>query len=254
MYKKSYLLKVLLSISVLFVISCQSRDRTKLRVAVAANMSYAVKDINALFTQKFGTAVEVSIGSSGRITGQIMNGAPYDVFLSANMVFPDTLYTLGFTENKPTVYALGNLVFWSKYPVANWQSALTSVKYKKIAIGAAGTAPYGFATKQLLRAVGLYDSLMPKMVFGESVGQVNRYLFSSAVDGAFTSKSSEFGLPKGVAGFWYQTEPALYEPIKQGGVVLRNSANKKIANQYLNFMLSDTIQAVLVKFGYSPVK
>ena len=160
-------------------------------VAVAANVQYAFDDLHAEFKKETGHDLKPIYNSSGKFTAQIMNGAPFDVFLSADTEFPEKLHRDGFTTAAPRIYAYGALVLWTMkdLDLNKWQSVLSSTAVEKIAIANPKTAPYGRETIRALHYLTLDEALKSKFVFGESISQTNQYIHSRAADVGFTAKS-----------------------------------------------------------------
>jgi len=227
-----------------------------LRVAVAANVSYAIEPLIEAFHKSYPhTKVEVVLGSSGKLTAQIRHGAPYDLFLSANMRYPEALYKEGLSVTKPVVYAKGSLALLSMKPrdFSQGLALLTQPAIHKIAIANPHTAPYGVAAAEALRHQHLYDRLKPKFVYGESVGQTLTYAMHAA-DVGLVAKSALFSpklrhLKEGES--WQEVEGRFYHPILQGMVRLRRTKQKRERDAFYHFMLGERAQEVLLSYGYS---
>ena len=223
-----------------------------LKVAVAANLQGVIKVLGNDFTQKTGISVEPIVSSSGNLSAQIKNGAPYDVFLSADMSFPENLFKEGFSLQQPAVYAYGNLIICSKQNIGfeNWERLLLSNRVKKIAIANPAIAPYGKAAEESLKLKGILDDIRPKLVTGESISQVNIYITSEVVDVGFTTKS----LIKDAEGktilYWKEIDPKSYTPIKQGMIILKQTKENASAQKFYDYMLSPAAKAILKEYGY----
>src|SRR6476661_6305222 len=189
-----------------------------LTVAVAANVQYAFDDLSAAFKQDTGHDIRPVYNSSGKFVAQISNGAPFDVFLSADMAFPEKLHREGFAVNAPRVYAYGSLVLWTMRDIdlGNWQNALQGNTVGKIAVANPKVAPYGHETLRALAALQLEDALKPKLVFGESIAQTNQYIHSGSVDAGFTAKSVVLSPEMRGKGRWIDVPKGAYQPIAQG--------------------------------------
>ena len=226
-----------------------------IQVAVAANVSYAMDDLKKRFEAEHpNTKVQVTVGSSGKLTAQIMHGAPYEVFLSANMKYPEALYEKGLAATKPKVYAQGLLALMSmkSRDFTEGLKIITSEKIRKIAMANPKTAPYGIATQEVLDKSGLYAEVKPKLVFGESVGQTLSYAMR-ATDVGFVAMSSLYSpklrqLKQGKE--WIAIEPSLYSPIKQGIVLLKKGEKSSGAKAFYDFMLGEKARAILKAYGY----
>ncbi len=249
--------RILLAVVLFITISScttEGGNSNKVTVAVAANLKYAMEDISKAFEEKHGVEVHVSSGSSGTLTAQIKNDAPFDVFISANLRYPNKLNEEGLTIAEPEVYAYGKLIMWSfdDHDLSRGLGALMDSRIKKIGVANPEIAPYGIAAMDALKNSGLYESIEDKIVFGESVGQVNQYIKSGAVDVGLTSKSGLFSLKESKRGNWQEVESDYYQPIEQGIVILKQGEknNSENAQLFYNFMFSEEVKEILKSYGY----
>lgn len=233
---------------------CAAAAADTLTVAVAANVQYAFDDIQAAFTRETGHALKPVYNSSGKFAAQIMNGAPFDVLLSADMDYPEKLHKEGHAAAPPKVYAYGMLVLWTmkEIDLANWRSALASPAVAKIAVANPKTAPYGRETMKALAHTRLDEALAAKFVFGESISQTNQYIHSRAADAGFTAKSVVVSPEMQGQGKWIDLPKDSYQPIAQGIVILKHGQQKnpKLARQFHDFVLSAKSRAILERYGY----
>ncbi len=223
-----------------------------LRVAVAANLQGVVRVLGKDFQQKTGIGVEPIVGSSGNLSAQIKNGAPFDFFLSADMSFPETLYKEGFSLKEPAVYAYGRLIICSTQNIGfeNWERVLLSERIKKIAIANPAIAPYGKAAEEALKLKGVMDDIKSKIVTGESIAQVNTYITTGVVDVGFTTRA----LVKDAEGktilYWKEIDSKSYNPIKQGMIILKQTKERDNALKFYEYMLSPAAKTILKEYGY----
>lgn len=233
---------------------CTSAFADTLTVAVAASVQYAFDDILAEFRKETGHTLKPVYNSSGKFAAQIMNGAPFDVFLSADMEYPDKLHKAGHADAAPKVYAYGALVLWTMNDVdlANWRTVLASPAVAKIAVANPKTAPYGRETMKALAHLKLDEALAPKFVFGESISQTNQYIHSRSAAAGFTAKSVVVSPEMKGQGKWVELPKESYQPIAQGVVVLKHGRqnNPKLAQQFHDFILSPKSRAILERYGY----
>lgn len=226
----------------------------KLRIAVAANAQFVSGILAQEFKKQTGTDAELIVSSSGKLTTQIEQGAPFDVFLSADMKYPQELYSKQLTTAKPEIYAYGTLVMWSKKEIdlSKGLLSLNNPSVKKIAIANATLAPYGEAAEQALQRTGLLAKLQTKLVYGESIAQVNQYLLTGVADVAFTAKSVVLDPDQKSKANWKELDPKLYKPIAQGVVVLKSSKaeNLKHATQFYKFLFSAKAKKIFKEYGY----
>ena len=235
------------------LIGCTSSgaEVKSINIAVAANMQFAMDSIAVLFEKEYNIKCDVSTNSSGMLTAQIENGAPYDVFVSANMRYPNKLVRDGLAS-PPYIYAHGRLVFVysSKEEYQTIEDALDSEKIRRVAIAEKKTAPYGTAAIEYLESVGKRKKYASKIVYGESVGQVNQYLRTNAVDAVFTSYSFVTKFNKKY--HFIEVDQHHFTKIQQGVVIVDYGAknNAEESKLFVSFLKSQRCKAVLEHFGY----
>ena len=227
----------------------------EITIAVSANVSYAIealkKEFNVIHPE---TKVEVILGSSGKLTAQIKHGAPYGLFMSANMKYPEVLYSENLAVTKPVVYAQGALAFLSQKE-RNFDENMTVLRskdIKKIAIANPQTAPYGVAASEALKNAGMFEELREKFVYGESISQTVAYA-TTAADIGIIAKSSLYS-PQ-MSHFkesihWSDINETLYTPIDQGMVILKKAEGNTEVKAFYDFMLSPKAKEVLKHLGY----
>jgi molybdate transport system substrate-binding protein len=230
-----------------------------LRVAVAANAQGLMKRLQADFKKRTGIETEAIIGASGKLSTQIMNGAPYDVFLSADTKFPDQLYAAGFGLRKPAIYALGSLIICgsNNLDLKNWQNTLVGDQIKKVAIANSLTAPYGKAAEEALVFYKLNTKIKTKLIRGESISQVNTYLRTGAVSVGFTTEAFLYEDNKKGHLNWARVDSKSYNPIAQAAILLRHAkqGNLTEAVRFFNYLTSPEAIKIISTSGYhSPIK
>ena len=236
-----------------FTIGCSHKtSENKLTIATAANVQYAMQDLILAFTAKTGILCQTITGSSGNLTAQIKNGAPYDLFFSANMKYPEDLYKNGYTQEPPRVYAYGKLVLWTLKDIQLNEKTLTNQKIQKISLANPKNAPYGDAAQVYLQRINLESSLKDKLVYGESISQVNQFIFSKSVDVGFTAKSVVLAPEMKGKGTWIELNQENYPKIAQGMVVIKNtsSTKKEMTKKFKEFLLSSAAKKILAAYGY----
>lgn len=226
-----------------------------LKVAVAANLQSVIKVLQVDFTKKTGIVIEPIVGSSGNLVAQISNGAPYDVFLSADMSFPETLYKTGFGLDKPIVYAAGSLIICSSQNIdlKNWKKLITGDGIQKIALANPKIAPYGKAAEQTLQKEGLLDKIQSKVVYGESIAQVNTYITTGVVGFGFTTQALVKDPATQGKLYWQLIPSETYDPIEQGMVILKHAkeSNYLVAQKFYRYILSSAAKAIFKNYGYN---
>ena len=233
--------------------SCLAQARP-LTVAVAANVKYAFADLQQAFTKESGIEVKSVFGSSGKLTAQIRNGAPFDVFLSANMKYPQTLFHDGLATTEPEIYANGVLVLWTLNALDLGQGirVLTEPAVQRIAIANPDLAPYGREAMNALDHFRLLVDVKSKLVYGENISQVSQYIDSRSVDIGFTAKSVVLAPQVAEKGKWIELPRDSYRPIAQGVVILKHGANTnaKAARRFVEFLSSPAARKIFKKYGY----
>lgn len=243
----------LLIFFLLLLSGCNSDQQEKLLIATAANMQFAMEELCEAFAAETGIACHPVISSSGKLTAQITAGAPYSVFVSADMKYPEKLAQEGFTLAPPQIYATGQLIFWSMNLDSITPSILTSENVKHIAIANPKTAPYGKAAIDYLKTHNLYNAVEHKLVYGESIAQVNQFVTTHSVDIGITALSVVSTPGQKRQGKWQKLATNGYQPIQQGIVLLKSEANtEKKAELFYAFLFSEKAQAILQAHGYLP--
>ena len=226
----------------------------ELTVAVAANAAYAFEELGRTFEKNHGTNIIPIIGSSGKLTAQIEQGAPFDIFVSADMDYPRRLFERGFAISPPAVYAVGVPVLWTvkELDLSGGLEILRSDAVKKIALPQPDLAPYGRAAVEAMTKGGVLPSIEKRLVYGESISQVNQYVLSGAADAGFTALAVVLSPAMKEKGRWMELEPGSYEPIEQGIIILKYGAqnNREESKAFYDFMLSEAAGEILKQYGY----
>ena len=234
-------------------LGCQGPEIQKLTIAAASNTQFAIREITSRFTEKTGIKCELVIGSSGKLTAQIAEGAPFDIFLSANMKYPQYLFDQGLTTSEPKVYAYGYLVIWSADPTLDLSiNSILDPNVGKIAVANPQTAPYGAAALIFLKNRNWLESVNHKLVYGESIGQTNQFIRSRSVALGFTSLSTVKANHLSGIGQWKAVPQQEYDLIEQGMVIInREDAQNAAAEKFYAFLLTDEAAKIFKDFGYS---
>ncbi len=216
-------------------------------IAASANTAYAMPEIIKKFNQKYpDVKVNVILASSGKLTAQIIHGAEYDVFMAANMKYPEFLYKQGIAKTKPKVYAKGAIALFSvkNINLKDFKNAL--LKAKSVAIANPKTAPYGRAAVEAVKNAGIYPNVREKFVFAETVSAVIPYTLNSA-DVGIVAKSSLFSPKMNKYKNFADVPENLYKPINQG-IVIFNNKNETV--KFYNFIFSEDAKEIFKKYGY----
>lgn len=244
------LLKVILaSLAFASAIAAQS-----ITVATAANLKYTMPELSAAFTKETGIQVKAIYGASGKLTQQIMSGAPYDAFLSADVEYPAKLAQGGYTTTPSQVYAYGALVLWSNTgaDLSKGVAVVADPKVEKIAVANPKTAPYGIEAMNAMRYYKVEGAAASKLITAESISQVGNYVSTKAVDLGFIAKSIVLSPEMKNVGQWIEIDPKTYHVIDQAMVGLKNGTpeNQIAAKKFLRFMSSPAAHAILKANGY----
>lgn len=223
-------------------------------VAAAANLKYALADIAKAFTKQSGIKVNVTTGASGKLTQQIMSGAPFDAFLSADTEYPAKLAKGGFTTTPSQVYAYGTLILWSANGanLSKGVAGMANPNIKRIAIANPSTAPYGVEAMNAMRYYKVDKIAKPKLINGESINQVATYVTTQSVDVGFMAKSIVYAPEMKSVGKWVEVDPRSYNKIDQAMVGLKNgsSENQIATKKFLKFVTSPQAREMLKANGY----
>lgn len=241
---------LLVSILVMTTVPAYAADQ-KITAGVAANFIVPFGEIAALFEKETGIKVEPVFTSSGNLYTQIVSGAPYDVFLSADEERPAKLFKDGLADT-PFVYARGQIVLWSADKAfcsgfKDWREAVQSGRVKKIAVANPETAPYGAVSMVALKAAGLEETVKDKLVFPQNIGQAFQYASTRAVDTGFCALSSAVS-EEGRNGCHFTVQEA--PQVVQAACVLVRSTDRKAAERFAGFLLTPGAVDVKVKYGY----
>ena len=225
-------------------------------IAAASDLSEAMKEIAGNYEKATGCAVRVSTGSSGNFLSQIENGAPFDVFFSADIAYPKKLEAEGFAAPGSTVlYAVGKIVLWvrrdSRLDINQGLAVLRDHSVRKIAIANPQHAPYGRAAEQALRAAGLYEAVKDRLVLGENISQAAQFAESGNADAGILALSLAQSPPLKSEGHYSPVPEHLYTPIQQGAVVLRAAPNAQGARAFLDYVQTPAVAALLERYGFA---
>ena len=249
--------------SVLLSVSCHPQssknsqaDGSELLVAAASNLTEAFAEIGPRFTSQTGIRVVFSYGATADLAKQIENGAPFDVFAAADSEHVEQLEIKGLlTSGTRALYARGRLVMWwptgSKLKPERIQD-ITAKPFERIAIAKPDVAPYGRATIESLRALGIWKEIEARVIYGQNVSQTKQYAATGNVEVAFIP----LALVKPGEGSYLEVSEDLHHPIDQALGIIKDSPRQTAARQFADFLLSDEGQKILLKKGYHrpPIK
>lgn len=223
-------------------------------IAAAADLVFALDELNGRFTNAYPQAsVKVSTGASGNFFAQIRQGAPFEVFLSADISFPERLAAEGKADLSTLFpYAQGHLVLWTtrtNITVANGLDELLRTEAGKVAVANPDTAPYGRAAKAALTKAGLWDRLQPKMVIGENIAQTAQFIERGAANAGIVALSLVTSPRLSKTGTWWAVPENLHPPIVQGAILTNPGTTNTVAKAYLQFLRTPEAREVFKRFG-----
>jgi molybdate transport system substrate-binding protein len=244
-------------LALFFLLVASIATAQEITVAAAADMSAALPELVAGYTKKTGQAVKLSFGASGNLTDQIRNGAPFDLFFSADEDYPQQLIKEGLAA-KDTLYryAVGRLVLWvpndspldlSKLGI----KALLDPSVKKVSIANPATAPYGRAAAAVLRHFEIYDQVSSRLVVGENVSQAAQFVESGNAQAGLIALSHALAPAMKDKGRYWVVPLDAYPTLNQAAVVLSKSKQQDAARRFLNFIRSPEANSLLTKYGFS---
>jgi molybdate transport system substrate-binding protein len=222
------------------------------KVAAAANLRYVLEEIKKQYeAEKPGSTIDITFGSSGTLTQQILNGANFDLFLAADTDFPQKIADSGFAAGEVTTYIYGKLALWSlTLDVSAGLQTVLLPAVKKIAIANPKGAPYGESAVELLKNQGLYDIISDKIVWGDNISQAAQFAFSGNAELGFIALSLALAPEMQSKGKYYVFPEEICPPLEQAGVLIKGSEKNSEAPQFLNYIRSNKCNGLWTKYGY----
>jgi molybdate transport system substrate-binding protein len=230
-------------------------DDPRLTIAAASDLRAALDELlAALRAAQPAARMEAIYGSSGKLATQIRHGAPFDVFLSADVAFARALHEAGLTAGPPRLYAVGRLVTWSLQPALGRLPLEELVRHpgvRRLAIANPEHAPYGQRAVEALHARGVYEPARPKLVLGENVAQAAQFVEAGAAQAGIVAYSLVLAPALAGKGAWTLVPQAWHRSLEQGLVVLRRAAANPLAGDFVQHLESAAGRAVLRRFGFA---
>ena len=241
---------LLLASAMLFAVSAHAG---KITVAAAADLKFAMDEIVATF-QRSNSAdqVDVIYGSSGKFHAQIQQGAPYDLYFSADIAFPRALAKAGFAASEVKPYAVGRIVLWSATLDARQMTlaSLTDARIARVAIANPKHAPYGKRAEEALRAAGLWDKVEPKLVYGENIAHTAQFVRTGNAQVGVIALALALNPELASKGGYWLIPDHLHAPLEQGFVITKRAESNALAQQFADYMGSKAARAVMAKYGF----
>jgi molybdate transport system substrate-binding protein len=226
-------------------------------VAAASDLRFALEAIANQFTQDAADRVELVFGSSGTLTRQIIDGAPFELFLSADEAFVDTLAAAGLTRDRGVLYAIGRIVLFAPHGsplrvderLEGLRSLLAAGRVPRFAIANPEHAPYGRAAEAALRALTLWETLKPSLVFGENVSQAAQFARTGHAVGGIVAYSLVVAPPLSAQGTYALVPESLHPPLRQRMVLLRRAG--ATADRFYRYLREPAARSTLAKYGFT---
>lgn len=239
-----------------FFLSASTAHAQSLRIAAASDLQFALADLAAQYEKQSAAKLSITFGSSGNFFAQIQNDAPFDLFFSADIAYPQKLIEGGLAEaDSRYTYAFGRIVLWvpSDSPLTPAQmqwSTLLDERFQKIAIANPEHAPYGRAAVAALQKAGLYEQVKSKLVYGENISQAAQFVQSGSAQAGILAMSLTFA-PAMKSGKTWEIPRDFYPPLEQAVVLLKSSSNKPAALAFLAFLRTEPARATLARYGFA---
>ena len=225
-------------------------------VAAASDLNFAIKELIAEYEKQSGHHVKLSLGSSGNFYAQLQQGAPFDLYFSADIGYPKKLEEAGLTVRGTLYrYALGRVVLWapktSPLDVAKGLGVLRDPGIRKIAIANPKHAPYGRAAVAAMEHAQVYADVKDRLVLGENISQAAQFIESGACDVGIIALSLAMAPAMKSAGNYWEIPADNHAPLEQGAVIMKQSKNQEVARQFLEFMKGARGQEIMTRYGFT---
>ncbi len=237
----------------LFVMGQTAHAGEKITIAAAADLKFALDEIVVLFkSTHLADQIETIYGSSGKFHTQIQQGAPYDLYFSADIFYPRTLEAEGFAASKVQLYAVGRIVLWSPSRDASalTLSDLADPGIQKIAIANPQHAPYGKRAEEALKATGMWEKIQSKLVYGENVAQAAQFVQSGNAQVGIIALSLALSPELAKQGDYALILDKLYQPLEQGFIITRHAVDNSLAREFARFMAGKDVRAIMARYGF----
>jgi molybdate transport system substrate-binding protein len=239
--------------SVVFLVAAASARAETITVAAAADLKFAMDEIVATFKRaQLADEVDVIYGSSGKFHAQIRQGAPYDLYFSADIAYPRELANAGFAASEVIPYAFGRIVLWSAALDASTMTleSLAAPDVSRIAIANPRHAPYGKRAEEALRASGLWEAVEPKLVYGENIAHAAQFVQTGNAQVGIIALALALSPELSRRGGYWLVPDALHAPLKQGFMITKRAGNSALARRFAAYVGSKPARVVMAKYGF----
>jgi molybdate transport system substrate-binding protein len=250
------MIRVILALCLFVITSVNLAVAEEITIAAASDLNFAFREIATEYEKASGNQVRLTLGSSGNFYAQIQNGAPFDLYFSADIAYPRKLEEAGLTvPGSLYQYAVGRIVLWtgheSRIDVTKGFEALREPTVKKIAIANPKHAPYGRAAVAAMEYFKVYDQVKDRLIFGENISQAAQFIESGACDAGIIALSLALAPAMKAAGQYWEIPAVAHPPLEQGAVILKQSKNPEAARQFLEFIKSPHGQEIIKRYGFT---
>ena len=249
---KQHLLSKLVCTVCLWLVTTAAHAE-KITIAAAADLKFAMDEIASSFQKSHsGADLDVIYGSSGKFHTQIQQGAPYDLYFSADIKYPKELAAKGLAASKVTPYAVGRVVLWSNSLDCTKMTlaSLTDPKISRIAIANPKHAPYGKRAEEALKSSGLWDTLQPKFVYGENIAHTTQFVQTGNAQVGIIALSLALNPELAKKGGYYLIPDKLHNPLEQGYIITKRAADKPLAKQFAEYMGTKPARSIMTRYGF----
>ena len=249
------MIRVLIALCMFVITGVNLAVAEEITIAAASDLNFAFKEIVTEYEKASGNHVKLTLGSSGNFYAQIQNGAPFDLYFSADIRYPQKLVESGHAVADSLYrYAIGRIVVWalnqSSIQVERGLETLLDPRIRKIAIANPKHAPYGRAAVAAMEHVQVYDRIKDKLVLGENIAQAGQFVESGAADVGIIALSLALAPPMQAAGHYWEIPADAHPPIEQGAVMLTGGKNSEGAKAFLSFIQGAEGQTMMKRYGF----
>jgi len=250
------MIRVILALCLFVITSVNLAVAEEITIAAASDLNFAFREIATEYEKASGNQVRLTLGSSGNFYAQIQNGAPFDLYFSADIAFPRKLEEAGLTvPGSLYQYAVGRIVLWtgheSRIDVTKGFEALREPTVKKIAIANPKHAPYGRAAVAAMEYFKVYDQVKDKLILGENISQAAQFIESGACDIGIIALSLAIAPAMKSKGTYWEVPAEAHPSLDQGAVILKQSKNQEAARQFLEFIKGPHGQEIMKRYGFT---
>jgi molybdate transport system substrate-binding protein len=249
------MIRIIIAVCLLLIPGVNVAVAGEITIAAASDLNFAFKDIVGEYEKTTGNRVKLTLGSSGNFYAQIQNGAPFDLYFSADISYPKKLEEAGLAVSGSLYpYAIGRIVLWagneSHLDLSKGLEVLREPTVKKIAIANPKHAPYGRAAVTAMEHAQVYERVKDKLVLGENISQTAQFVESGAADVGIIALSLALAPPMQAAGHYWEIPADTYPPIEQGAMILMGGKNQEGAKAFLSFIQGAQGQAMMKHYGF----